>query len=344
MFALGLGLECTALPGALSAQDATAPASQPPAAQAGAQAAAEPEPEPVENAERPAPKANRQCSTQDVLSGVCSQEEAAQAAKQKMWRLMARAELELPVIWDESPETEMLAHYYLGGEIDLPFGLQGLYATAWLPFIQRFYRIEGQSPIDFEDPLFAIGYRHRVDVGNNHALGFVHRFGVRPPLARPSRHNLNYSTLDWLTAGRYALGAFTMGVDIWLQYAFYQYSSQFGDSISTDGELFGVSGGSNTMFRFEGGPVLQYTLFDLPSAGSMLAEASFGYRHRVHYDGSYDPAWYWSVGATYTPITYFSLGLSMDHGYSSILRGGVPELSIFDRDETRWRFAVYGRY
>ncbi|HKU44711.1 MAG TPA: hypothetical protein VJR89_41410 [Polyangiales bacterium] len=101
----GLGLLCVALPAFAQPTAETAP--QP----AAAEPAVELEPEPVQDVDQAPPKSKRQCSTQDVLSGVCTQEEAALAAAEKPWRLMARAELELPVIWDDSPENELLAHY-----------------------------------------------------------------------------------------------------------------------------------------------------------------------------------------------------------------------------------------
>jgi hypothetical protein len=107
---------------------------------------------------------------------------------------------------------------------------------------------------------------------------------------------------------------------------------------------FDDPGGANTVVRLQGTGVLQYTIFDLPSAGSLLADASIGYRHRFRYDGSYEPDWYWAFGALYTPISYFSVGLSLESGYSDLLRGGVPEMVFFDRNETTWHIAVYGRY
>jgi hypothetical protein len=47
----------------------------------------------------------------------------------------------------------------VGAGLDLPF-VKGLYAVAWVGLMQRFWRIAGQSPVDFEDPLLGVGYRH----------------------------------------------------------------------------------------------------------------------------------------------------------------------------------------
>ncbi|HKP56127.1 MAG TPA: hypothetical protein VJV78_05395 [Polyangiales bacterium] len=300
-----------------------------------------PEPEPTEEAERPPSKPQRNCGSLDVLSGICTEEEAAQAAAQKIWRLMARIELVMPVVFDDTPETEMLAYYYVGGELELPFLLRGLYATAWIGLIERFYRYDGQSPVDLEDPFVALGYRHSLSIGEDQQLGFVHRFGLKFPASRPSRYNMNYTALDWLSAVRYPLGDFTLGANLIANLEFHQYSTQSGDLIDAD---FDAAGGQNTVVRLEGAALLQYSIFDLPSAGNLLADASIGYRHRFHYDGSFEPDWYWALGATYTPISYFSVALSLEHGYSDLLRGGVPELVFFDRNETTWHIYLHGRY
>jgi len=323
---------------AAGASAQTAP--EPPAAKPAAPES-EPEPEPEPEPEERGERAKRHCTSLDVLAGVCSEADAKQAANQKIWRLMARVELALPVVFDDSPGTEMLAYYDVGAELDLPFLLDGLYATAWIGLIQRFYRYSGQSPVDFEDPLIALGYRHSFALGNERDLTLVHRFGLKLPASRPSRYNLTYTALDWLSAARYPLGDFTVGANVGMQLEFRQYSSQAGDLISAE---FDEPGGANTVVRLEAGGVLQYTVFDLPSAGSLLADASVGYRHRFRYDGSYEPDWYWSLGAIYTPITYLSVGLSIEQGYSDLLRGGVPELVFFDRNETTWHIALYGRY
>jgi hypothetical protein len=288
----------------------------------------------------------RQCTAQDVLRGLCTNAEAARASAEKIWRLMARAELVMPVVFDDTPETELLAYYYLGAELDLPFLLSGLYATAWLGLAQKFWRIEGEPSVDFEDPLIGLGYRHSIALGAEHDLVLVHRLGAYFPAARDSRANLYYTTVDWLTAARYpfeipSLGAFTVGVNVWAQYLFRQYDTQLSDGIGAD---FDGPGGANTRMRLEGGGLLQYTIFDSASAGNLLTQFSTGYRHRVRYDGSAQPDWYWALGATYTPIPYLSATLSLEHGYSDILRGGSAYFVAFNRDETAWRFALFGRY
>jgi hypothetical protein len=313
-------------------------------AQPGA-AQGEAEPEPLESGDYTQPKAKRTCSTQDVLRGVCTSEEAAQASAQRIWRLMARVDFVAPVVFDSTPETEILAYYYAGAELDLPFA-KGLYAVAWVGLMQRFWRVAGQSPVDFEDPLLGVGYRHSVRLGGDHSLVLIHRFGAYLPASRPSRDNLFYTTLDWITAARYPfevrdVGNFVVGANVWTQFAFRRYETQTGELISAD---FDEPGGSNTVFKIEGAGLLQYSIFDAPSAGSMLAEASLGYRHRLRFDGSFEPDWYWALGATYTPISYFSASLAMEHGYSDLLRGGVTHLVAFDRDDTLWRVSLYGRY
>jgi hypothetical protein len=328
----------------VAGDDDAQPESAEQVAQPGA-AEIEAEPEPLESADYTQPKAKRTCSTQDVLRGVCTSEEAAQASAQRIWRLMARADLVLPVVFDGTPETEMLAYYYVGAELDLPF-LRGLYAVGWVGLSQKFWRIAGQSPVDIEDPLLALGYRHSFALGNDHSLVLIHRFGAYLPASRPSRDNLFYTTLDWITAARYPfevrdIGNFVVGANVWTQFAFRQYETQNGELISAD---LDEPGGSNTVFKLEGAGLLQYTIFDRPSAGSLLAEVSAGYRHRVRFDGSFEPDWYWALGTTYTPISYFSASLSMEHGYSDMLRGGVLRFDPFDRDETFWRVSFYGRY
>lgn len=339
---LRLGPLCAqaSLAGEAQAQPAAAEAVPQPSA-----AEPEPEPEPLESSDYTQPKAKRTCSTQDVLRGVCTNEEASHAAAQRIWRLMLRADLVLPVVFDSTPETEMLAYYYAGAELDLPF-VRGLYVVGWLGLSQKFWRVAGQSPVDFEDPLLGIGYRHSVALGNDHSLVLIHRFGAYLPASRPSRDNLFYTTLDWITAARYPfevrdVGNFVVGANLWTQFAFRQYETQNGESIGAD---FDEPGGSNTVFKLEGAGLLQYAIFDAPSAGSLLAEASAGYRQRVRFDGSFEPDWYWSLGATYTPVSYFSASVSMEHGYSDMLRGGVMRFDPFDRDETLWRVSVYGRY
>ncbi len=339
--------------GAVHAQEQQQPAEpgpEPAAAEPApaAEAAIEPEPDSLlESGDYTQPKSRRQCSTQDVLSGLCTSEEAALAAAKKSWRLLGRIELVMPVILDQTPENEVLMYYYLGGEVDLPFIVPGLYAVAWIGLVQNFWRIAGNSPVDFEDPLLAVGYRHSVPIGSGAKdLTVVHRFGAYFPASRPSRHNLYYTTLDWQTAARYPfeiedIGSFSVGANIWSQLAFREYSTQTGEGI---GATFDAPGGANTVFRLEGGGVLQYTIFDDVRAGSLLADVSAGYRHRFRYDGSSEPDWYWSLGATYTPISYLSIGLAMEHGYSDTMRGGVAHWVWFDRDETVWRVALYGRY
>jgi hypothetical protein len=340
-FAAGRGrAQTTAQP----SQNEEEPASAEEVSQPGA-AKPEAEPEPRVGGDSVQAKAMRTCSTQDVLRGVCTSEEAAQAAAQRSWRLMARVDLLLPVVWDDTPETESLAYYYLGAEVDLPI-LKGLYAVGWLGLSQKFWRVAGESPVDFEDPLFAVGYRHSLRVGEDRNLIFIHRFGAYFPASRPSRDNLFYTTLDWISALRYPfemrdVGKFVVGANLWLQAAFRQYETQSGELLSAD---FTDPGGSNTVFKVEGAGLVQYTIFDDASAGSLLAEGSTGYRHRVRYDGSFEPDWYWSLGATYTPITYFSVSAAMEHGYSDMLRGGVPHLVAFDRDETLWRLTLFGRF
>jgi hypothetical protein len=258
---------------------------------------------------------------------------------------MARVELMLPVVFDDTPETESLMLYYVGAEVDLPF-LRGLYAVGWLGLSQKFWRISGQSPVDLEDPLVGVGYRHSLRVSEDRNVIFVHRFGAYFPASRPSRENLFYTTLDWISALRFPfemrdVGRFVVGANIWAQAAFRQYETQSGEVISAD---FTEPGGSNTVFKLEGAGLVQYAIFDDSSAGSLLAEGSTGYRHRVRYDGSYEPDWFWSLGATYTPISCFSLSLAMEQGYSDLLRGGVPHVVAFDRDETIWRLTLFGRY
>lgn len=348
---LGLALWCAA--GRGHAQQAAAPGespaeeeppspeevAQPGAAKAEAEAGATTGGDPLQS------KAMHTCSTQDVLRGVCTSEEAAQAAAQRSWRLMARIDLVLPVVWDSSPETESLALYYLGGELDLPF-VRGLYAVGWIGLSQSFWRVSGQSPVDLEDPMIGVGYRHSLRVSENRNLIFVHRFSAYLPASRPSRENLFYTTLDWISALRYPfemrdVGKFIVGANIWAQFAFRQYETQSGDLLYPE---FTQPGGSNTVFKLEAAGLAKYAIFDDASTGSLLAEASLGYRHRVRYNGSFEPDWYWSLGTTYTPISYFSVSLAVEQDYSDLMRGGVPHLVAFDRDELIWRLTLYGRY
>ena len=304
------------------------------------------ESEPVPASERRG--AQRDCSSADVVRGLCTNAEAAAAAARKPWRVMARADLLMPLVFDQTPETEMQARYYLGAEIALANVVKGLYATAWLGFVHRFWRYQGTPNFDFEDaavPLFALGYRHSVPVGAREMM-LVHRFGTYVPLSRPSRDNLLYTKLDWATALRYpfevkGLGAFMIGADIWTHYAFHQYLTQDSDSLSAG---YVDPGGANTRWQIEAGGVLQYTIFDSRSAGSLMTQGALGYRHRLRYDASFEPDWYWAVGATYTPISYLSASLSVEHGYSDMLRGGAARLVAFDRDETLWRVSLFGRY
>lgn len=249
---------------------------------------------------------------------------------------------------DEGSISSSVMDYFAGGELDLRW-VRGLYALAWVGLSQRFWRIEGESPVDFIDPLIGLGYRHSIDLGARD-LVLVHRLGAWLPASRPSRENLYYTTLDWVTAARYpfevrGVGAFVAGVNVWTQLAFQKYETQSGESITAD---FAQPGGSNTLFRLEGAGLLQYTIFELPSAGNLIAEGGVGYRYRARLDGSYEPDWYWSVGATYTPIRYVSVGLSLEHGaggaYSDIMRGGETHFVAFDRDETMWQLSLYGRY
>lgn len=304
------------------------------------------ESEPVPASERRG--AQRDCSSADVVRGLCTNAEAAAAAARKAWRVMARADLLMPLVFDQTPETELQARYYLGAELALPYVVKALYATAWLGFVHRFWRYQGSSNFDFEDaavPLFALGYRHSVALGAREMI-LVHRFGTYVPLSRPSRDNLLYTKLDWATALRYPfvvkdVGAFMVGADIWTHYAFHQYLTQASDILSA---AYVDPGGVNTRWQVEAGGVLQYTIFDSRSAGALLTQGALGYRHRLRYDGSFEPDWYWAVGATYTPISYLSASLSVEHGYSDMLRGGAARLVAFDRDETLWRVSLFGRY
>lgn len=346
--AAGLSALLSSLSPQLSAaqqQPAPAPGGEPPAPST---PAAEPEPElpdtdEPQDADRPT---RRPCTSQDVLRGLCTEAEAQRASAEKIWRLMARAQLELPIVFDDTPETEMLATYGLGLELDLPFLLRGLYAVGWLGLSQRFWQIEGQSSVDWDDPMIGLGFRHSVGLGNDKSLSFIHRFAAYIPASRPSRYNLYYTTLDWLSAARYPfkvknLGAFTVGLNLWLQYLFREYDAQFGDAIGAD---FEAPGGANTRMRFEGGGSLQYAIFDSESAGSLLAELSSGYRQRLRYDGSSEPDWYWGFGLAYTPVPFLSVLLDIEHGYSDLVRGGVPHVIAFDRDETFWHVGLFARY
>lgn len=352
----GLAAGLSALLCGVSPQPAAAqtePAGEPAAAQAEQPAAAEPAaqaPEPElpdtdepQDVDRPT---RRPCTAADVLRGLCTQAEADRASSEKIWRLMARAQLELPLVFDDSPGTEMLATFGLGLELDMPFLLRGLYAVGWVGLSQRFWQIEGQSSIDWDDPMIGLGYRHSVGLGNDKSLSFVHRFAAYLPASRPSRYNLYYTTLDWLSAARYpfdvkGLGAFTVGLNLWLQYLFREHDTQFGDAISSD---FEAPGGANTRMRLEGGGSLQYAIFDNESAGSLLAEVSTGYRQRLRYDGSSEPDWYWGFGLAYTPVPFLSILMDIEHGYSDLVRGGVPHFVAFDRDETFWHVGLFARY
>ncbi|WP_157068607.1 hypothetical protein [Sandaracinus amylolyticus] len=297
----------------------------------------------------------RGCTAQDVLRGLCTAEQAAASAAQKFWRVMGRIDYQQPIVLDRDPENDILMYYYLGVEFDIPV-LQGLYATAWGGLSQRFWTVDGESAVDFTDPFVGVGIRHSQslrDIGlPDHSLHFVHRLAAYFPASRESRANLYYTALDWITAMRLpVIHRFMVGVDLRAQYRFHEYAEQNGAVIV---DAWDTTGGLNTRLRLEAGLLLQQGIFDDPTFGSLLVQGSAGIRGLLRYmaadesaTGARDPwegDWYWSLGATYTPIEYVSLTLSLEHGYSDIVRGGVQQIIGFDRDETRFVVSVFGRY
>ncbi|UJR84341.1 hypothetical protein [Sandaracinus amylolyticus] len=297
----------------------------------------------------------RGCTAQDVLRGLCTAEQAAASAAEKFWRVMGRIDYQQPIVLDRDPENDILMFYYLGVEFDVPV-LQGLYATAWGGLSQRFWTVDGESAVDFTDPFVGVGLRHSQslrDIGlPDHSLHFVHRLAAYFPVSRESRANLYYTALDWITAMRLpVIHRFMVGVDLRAQYRFHEYAEQNGAVIV---DAWDTSGGLNTRLRLEAGLLLQQGIFDDPTFGSLIVQGSAGIRGLLRYmaadestTGARDPwegDWYWSLGATYTPIEYVSLTLSLEHGYSDIVRGGVQQIIGFDRDETRFVVSLFGRY
>jgi hypothetical protein len=303
----------------------------------------------------------RECSAQDVMRGLCTAEQAAASSLAKPWRIMARIDYQQPIVLDHDPENDIQLFYYLGGEVDIPL-LRGLYSTAWLGLSQRFWTVEGESAVDFIDPFVGIGYRHSAplrDVGlPDHSINFVHRLSAYLPLSRESRANLYYTTLDWITAMRFVVGhGFMVGVDLRAQYRFHEYAEQNGVAVLDAHES---SGGMNTRLRLEAGLLLQQSIFDEADIGTLQVQGSIGVRGLLRYQSQsvvldaegapigqrspWSPDWYWTVGVSYTPIEYVSLSLSLEHGYSDLIRGGVQQAVGFDRDETKLVFSVFGRY
>lgn len=265
---------------------------------------------------------------------------SADAPEAKHYSLRADVEYRQLAITDSDPVNDLGMTYRARADYKLERVVPGLKVFVQTGIGQKFYAEPDESGLLLEDTLVGAGYAHSVGLevgGVSRDLDLAHSMRIYVPTSRASHNRELYTAIDYMVSGRVrTIGKLSVGLDLRGRY-----------HINGHAEAQGPDGAELTMLFWSGNLAAEYVVLESSSFGDLSLGADLASYHRLKYP--LYGYWYlnqqvgWDAYAAYSPFKHLSMQLSIEHN-SSVLRNGIVNLALFNRDMIEVALTVTGTY